>query len=98
MARVLRCRNVADTPETRYLIDPKELYAAVRASSDFDRELVAVYHSHPRSPALPSPTDRAEVRWPDALYLLVSLRWAEPEVNVYRIDEGAVTKVPIVSA
>jgi proteasome lid subunit RPN8/RPN11 len=93
----MRCRNIATAPETRYLLDPRQLFEAYRASDDFDRELVAVYHSHPRSPAYPSPTDRAEARWPDALYLLVSLRWGEPEVYAYRIDDGAVTEVPIVS-
>jgi proteasome lid subunit RPN8/RPN11 len=94
--RVLRCRNVHPTPETRYLIDRQQVFEAFRASKDFDRELVAIYHSHPRSPAYPSPTDRAEAQWPDAAYVLISLRTEAPEIYAYRIKDGAVREIPIV--
>ena len=96
--RVMRCRNVHPSPETRYIIDKTQLFEAFRASADFDRELVAIYHSHPRSPAYPSPTDRAEAQWPLAAYVLVSLRVATPEVFAYRISDGAVREIPIVEA
>src|SRR5439155_13991936 len=96
--RVLRCRNVHPTPETRYVIDQAQVFEAFRHSRDFDRELVAIYHSHPRSPAYPSPTDRAEAQWPLAAYVLVSLRVATPEVFAYRISDGAVREIPIVEA
>jgi proteasome lid subunit RPN8/RPN11 len=94
--RVLRCRNVHPTPETRYLVDMKQVLEAFRASNDFDRELVAIYHSHPRSPAVPSATDRAEAQWPEAVYVLVSLRSEPPEVFAYRIKDGALREIPIV--
>jgi len=93
--RVMRCRNVHPTPETRYVVDKDQLFEAFRAAEDFDRELVAIYHSHPRSPAYPSPTDRGEAQWPLAAYVLVSLR-SEPEVFAYRIAEGRVREIPIV--
>jgi proteasome lid subunit RPN8/RPN11 len=94
--RVLRCRNVHPTPETRYLVDRGQLFEAFKASKDFDRELVAIYHSHPRSAAVPSQTDRAEAYWPEAAYVLVSLRSEEPEVFAYRITDGAAKEIPIV--
>jgi len=93
--RVMRCRNVHVTPETRYLIDMQQVVDAFRASDDFDRELVAIYHSHPRSQAYPSPTDRAEAQWPLAAYVLVSLRSDPPELFAYRIKEGAVSEIPV---
>ncbi len=96
--RVLRCRNMHPTPETRYLVDRTQVFEAFRASRDFDRELVAIYHSHPRSPAFPSPTDRAEAQWPEAAYVLVSLRSDPPELFAYRISEERVREVPIVEA
>ena len=96
--RVLRCRNVHATPETRYLIDTVQVVQAFRASDDFDRELVAIYHSHPRSQAYPSPTDRAEAQWPLAAYVLVSLRADPPEVYAYRIRDGAVKEIPIIES
>ena len=94
--RVLRCRNVHPTPETRYVIDQAQVFEAFRHSRDFDRELVAIYHSHPRSPAYPSPTDRAEAQWPDAAYVLVSLRGEPPEMYAYRIGENRVREIPLV--
>lgn len=94
--RVLRCRNVHPTPETRYLVDRTQLFEAFKASDDFDRELVAIYHSHPRSAAYPSPTDRAEAQWPLAAYVLVSLRADEPELFAYRIQNDAVKEIPVV--
>ena len=94
--RVLRCRNVHASPETRYLLDPAQLFEAFRASRDFDRELVGIYHSHPRSPPMPSPTDRGEASWPLAVYVLISLRSDEPEVFAYRIVDGAMRQIPIV--
>lgn len=94
----MRCRNAHESPETRYLIDTRQVLEVFRASKDFDRELVAIYHSHPRSPAYPSPTDRAEAQWPLAAYVLVSLRSSEPEIFAYRIRDGGVKEIPIVAS
>jgi proteasome lid subunit RPN8/RPN11 len=96
--RVMRCRNVHSTPESRYLIDSAQVFEAFRAAKDFDRELVAIYHSHPRSPAFPSPTDRAEAQWPQAIYVLASLRSEPPELFAYRIADDAVRELPIVES
>jgi proteasome lid subunit RPN8/RPN11 len=78
---------------SRYAIDPREQLAAFRSMDDADEELLAVYHSHPVSQPYPSPTDRAEWHYPDALAVLVSLRAAEPELHAYRINGDAVTEV-----
>lgn len=93
--RVIRCRNDHPTPEARYRIASADLTHVVRIE-DAGEDLVAIYHSHPRSQPYPSPIDRAEARYPDALYVLVSLWAAEPDVHAYRIrDREAVLEVPI---
>jgi proteasome lid subunit RPN8/RPN11 len=58
-------------------------------------ELIAIYHSHPASQAYPSPTDRSEAHYPEAIYILVSLRSSSPEVRAFRIREDAVREVVV---
>ena len=85
ISRVIRCANVHPTPTTRYLIDPREQLQAFRSIDAAGEELVGIYHSHPVSQPFPSPTDRAEAHYPDAAYVLVSLRTGEPEMRAFRI-------------
>jgi len=82
---VIRCANVHPTPTTRYVIDPREQLKAFRSIDAAGEELIGIYHSHPVSQPYPSPTDRAEAHYPDAVYVLVSLRTATPEVRAFRI-------------
>ena len=96
LTRTIRCANSHETPTTRYRIDPREQLRAFRDMDERGEELAAIYHSHPASQAYPSPTDRAEAHYPDAVYVLVSLRTAEPEIEAWRIGEGgAVRKVEL---
>lgn len=80
---------------TRYLISPREQLRAFREMDDRGEELVAIYHSHPASQPYPSPTDRAEAHYPEAVYVLVSLRTSAPEVRAYRIVDDMVREVPL---
>lgn len=73
----------------RYRIDPREQLAAFRSMDEAGEELVGIYHSHPASVPYPSPTDRAEAYYPDAVYVLVSLRGGGPELRAYRIAADA---------
>lgn len=84
--RAIRCANVSSTPAVRYRMDPREQLAAFRAMDAAGEELVAIYHSHPGSTPYPSSTDRAEAFYPEAVYILVSLRSGAPEVCAYRIS------------
>jgi proteasome lid subunit RPN8/RPN11 len=93
--RVITCANVHPTPVTRYSIDPREQLRAFREMEANGEELLAIYHSHPVTQPYPSPTDRAEAHYPDAYYILVSLRDVTPEVRAYRVREGWVREVPL---
>lgn len=93
---MIRCANVHPTPTTRYVIDPREQLKAFRAIEAAGDELVGIYHSHPLSQPYPSPTDRAEAHYPDAFYLLVSLRTGKPEIRAFRIGaDDFVSEVPV---
>jgi proteasome lid subunit RPN8/RPN11 len=61
------------------------------AANELDAEGhgVAVYHSHPRSPAEPSEQDRNLAQYPHWIYLIVSLADG-PHVRAWRIVDGRV--------
>ena len=88
---VVRSENLRNSPYG-YELDPKSLLAA----NEWDDEgfEVAVYHSHPRSPAEPSQTDINLAHYPHWLYVIVSLA-GEPEVRAWRIENGRVSEEPI---
>ncbi|HEX9494456.1 MAG TPA: M67 family metallopeptidase [Candidatus Limnocylindria bacterium] len=96
VTRLIRCANVHPTPVTRYAIDPREQLRAFRDMEAHGEDLVAIYHSHPITQPYPSPTDRAEAHYPEAFYVLVSLRDESPELRAYRVREGWVRETEIV--
>ena len=49
--------NVADRPQNTFEIDPKALFAALRAERAGGPRLIGHYHSHPNGGAEPSPRD-----------------------------------------
>lgn len=56
---------------------------------------VAVYHSHPNSPAEPSQTDINLAQYPHWLWLIVSLEQEDADVRAWRIADGKVDEEPI---
>lgn len=94
--RLYETRNIA--PGNRlYEIDPTELIELeFRELPKHDMEIVAIYHSHPESPAFPSATDRELAFWPEAIYLICSLlNPGAPTVRGFRIREGEVVEVAL---
>jgi proteasome lid subunit RPN8/RPN11 len=56
-------------------------------------ELVGIYHSHPQSPAYPSPRDVDMAYYPEAAYLIVSLGEMEaPIMRAFRIEDEQITE------
>ena len=62
--------NLSATPETHYFAAPERVLAALQEADERGDVLVGLYHSHPRGPGLPSPTDLAEARY-NVPYLIV---------------------------
>ena len=81
-------RNVAPRPEVAYEAAPEELFDAQRRMRERGETLVAVYHSHPRSPE-PEPS-AADVRlafYPSAIYLIIGFGEAGCVLRAFRISE-----------
>lgn len=88
-------RNISPTPRVAYELDHDTL-ARMIAFEDAGLELVAIYHSHPAGPEVPSAADIARAAYPDAVYLIVSLADpARPVLRGFRIVDGKVWEVEI---
>ncbi len=88
--------NVASDKRRLFHLDPKGQIDAMRRMRAAGEELVAIYHSHPHAPALPSPADIRESEYPDVLYLIISLdTQGVLEMRGFRLRSGKVTDVPI---
>ena len=61
------------------------------------QDVIGAYHSHPRSPAWPSPTDVAECFSAHFLYVIVSLAGAAPVARAFQIDDGSIRELTIVT-
>ncbi|MEO5349640.1 MAG: M67 family metallopeptidase [Magnetococcus sp. YQC-3] len=73
----------------RYLADSAELIALLRQLREENRQLLAIYHSHPRSEASPSLADLQQAYYPDALHLIISLQTSgRLEINGYLLRDG----------
>jgi [CysO sulfur-carrier protein]-S-L-cysteine hydrolase len=91
---VFRAANAEASP-FRYSIAPTEQLDLMNKIDEMGEDVVAIYHSHTRTPAYPSQTDiNLASGWPDAVYLIVSLEHpGEPVVKGYHIRDGAVKDV-----
>src|SRR3954466_13655982 len=87
----VRARNAADSPRTRFMVDPKDHIDIRRAGRTRGLEVVGFYHSHPRSTAAPSDTERSEAAYP-GLYVIVGLDVDPPEVRLFGFDAGNFTE------
>ena len=66
---------------TRYRIDPADHFRLIKQLRGTGRDIVGAYHSHPHSPARPSPTDIEEASGEGFLYVIASLVPGTPEIR-----------------
>jgi proteasome lid subunit RPN8/RPN11 len=83
-----------DASETRYNADPHDLIRAVVDLRGRGAEILAIYHSHPRWPAVPSKTDLRENHYGDVPRIIVSLLGSEPVVRVWRLEPDSFVELP----
>ena len=88
----------ADASPYVYTVHPDDLLRIVLGIEDAGHDLVAIFHSHTSSPAVPSPTDRRQARYP-VVDLLATL--SDPDASpaeslrAWRIEDGQSREVAL---
>ncbi len=90
----VRTRNLESSP-TRYLIDPRDHFAAIRTARAMSHGVVGAYHSHPAALPEPSARDLREAFDAAFLYVIVSLATdaAERDIRAWRLVRGRFDEV-----
>jgi len=92
VSRIFRTTNI-DESSISYMMEPAEQFRAFKEMRVEGLELLAIYHSHPTSPAYPSQTDVRLAYYPEAAYLIVSLQnVGAPAIKGFRILDGKITE------
>lgn len=87
-------KNIAADPATRFEMDPQQQIDAMKSMRENNEQLLAIVHSHPHSPPIPSAADMEAYGYPDAFYLIVSLNVKGVlEMRGYRQVEGNMERV-----
>ncbi len=80
-----------DASGDHFMMEPREQFSVVKELRFRELEMLAVYHSHPATPARPSDEDIRLALTPDISYVIVSLADAStPEVRSFKIAERKV--------
>ena len=85
----------ADQSNEHFTMTPEEQFKVVKDIRAAELEMLAIYHSHPETPARPSAEDIRLAVTPDVIYVIVSLMNAEPSVKGFVIEDANVTKVEV---
>lgn len=86
---IYRLRNVSANNQISYEVAPEELFTAQREMRQRGEQLLAIYHSHPRSSEPePSETDVRLAYYPSAIYLIIGLGGSAPVMRAFKISEA----------
>lgn len=95
VSAIYRMTNT-DASNEHFMMEPREQFAVVKALRAEGLSMLAIYHSHPETPARPSAEDIRLALTPWVSYVIVSL--ADPagaDVKSFRIEAGNPVAEPI---
>ncbi|MCP4258388.1 MAG: M67 family metallopeptidase [Planctomycetes bacterium] len=93
--KLYKMTNV-DNSRTHYMMEPKEQFATIKDIRSAGLEMLAIYHSHPETPARPSAEDIRLALTQNVIYVIVSLQNTNGSaVKGFYISGTNITEVPI---
>ena len=79
-----------------YMMEPQEQFKVAKDIRAQGLKMLAIYHSHPKTPARPSAEDIRMALTPDVIYVIVSLeKENHPVTKGFIIENDNVTEIPI---
>jgi len=86
----------AEPSPVSYFMEPQEQFRVMKAMREEGQRIVAIFHSHPHSPAYPSAKDVNLAFYSDAVYVIIGLAHVtSPEIRAFTIIEGEITEVSV---
>ncbi len=92
--KIYKMANIEKSPVS-YEFDSREHIKAIRDMRENNHTMLAIFHSHPSSPAYPSAKDMNLAFYEDCIYVIVSLIEKQPVVKGFLIREGDIKEVGI---
>jgi len=86
----------AENRRDHYMMAPEQQFAVVKDMRSSGLDMLAIYHSHPATPARPSAEDMRLALTPNVVYLILSLQGNNgPVVKGFEINDGEVAEVGV---
>ncbi len=79
-----------DKSHEHFSFDIEEQYTVLRKAREDKLDLIAVFHSHPETPARPSKEDIRLAYDSQISYVIVSLAGDQPDIKSFKIKDGLV--------
>lgn len=95
---VYRARNEFANPFSFKIHSDDQFRIQAKEMPERGEDLLAIYHSHTKSPAYPSQTDLNEAeKWPEPMYVIVSFQDPEaPDVRGFWLRDGKIAEAELV--
>ncbi|MBE0535275.1 MAG: M67 family metallopeptidase [Phycisphaerae bacterium] len=95
VTRLYEMTNV-DNSSDHFMMNPAEQFSVIKLIRAAGLKMIAVYHSHPATPARPSEEDIRLALQPDVAWVILSLeRPDEPYARAFSIDGDGVAEIPL---
>jgi proteasome lid subunit RPN8/RPN11 len=85
-----------DQSNEHFTFDPQEQFDVMKKVRTEQLEILAVYHTHPESPARPSAEDIRLAFDPGIVYVILSLLEDKKNIKAYKIIKGQVTEKKLI--
>lgn len=93
--KLYKMRNI-DNSADHFMMDPEDQFKVVKDIRHMGLQMLAIYHSHPYTPARPSAEDIRLALTPGVVYVIISfVNDSKPNIRGFIIEDRNVSEVPI---